>query len=159
MGGEVAEVTQYATAERQLNFTEYSIHRPMHDPALSGRAHRQVTSCIECVQPYIFNISLIGTHGTIKNNQIFSKTSIPGRRRGRGVPTILPDSGDVTHHPFSEPGVALIDCIRRCRSHANIADAFKSHELCCRQISPAWKGSPWRCRWPDARRASRLRYP
>lgn len=33
----------------------------------------KVATSIECVQPYIFNVSLFGDQGTVRNNQIFSK--------------------------------------------------------------------------------------
>ena len=103
----------------------------------------KVSSCIECIQPYVYNINLIGTHGTIKNNQIFSKTKYPGQTSWASVPTILPDSGDVTHHPFSNLASHLIDCIQRdVESHANIADAFKSHELCYAADLSGLEGKP-----------------
>jgi len=47
------------------------------------------------------------------------------------VPTILPDSGDVTHHPFTPEVAHLVDCIERdMESHVNAADACKTHEAC-----------------------------
>ncbi|MBX3179368.1 MAG: Gfo/Idh/MocA family oxidoreductase [Candidatus Hydrogenedentes bacterium] len=144
MGGEVAEVTQYATAGGGPNFTEYE-YSPTTCTILRFQDGRigKVTSCIECVQPYVFNINLIGTHGTIKNNQIFSKTKYPGQTSWASVPTILPDSGDVTHHPFSNLASHLIDCIQRdVESHANIADAFKSHELCYAADLSGLEGKP-----------------
>ncbi|MCL4219241.1 MAG: gfo/Idh/MocA family oxidoreductase, partial [Candidatus Hydrogenedentes bacterium] len=91
----------------------------------------KVASCIECIQPYVFNINLVGTHGTIKNNQFYSRKKMPGQTGWSTVPTILPDSGDVTHHPFTHMAAHFLDCIQNNKeSHCNIADAYKSHELC-----------------------------
>jgi predicted dehydrogenase len=90
-----------------------------------------VTSCIECTQPYVFSINLVGTRGTIRNNLIYSKNKYPGQTSWTQVPTILPDSGDVTHHPFTYEVAHLIDCILNNKeSHCNAADAYKTHELC-----------------------------
>jgi len=144
MGGEVAEVSQYATFGGGDSFKEYE-----YDPTTctilkfaDGRIGK-VASCIECVQPYVFNINLVGTHGTIKNNQIWSKTKFPGQTTWVNVPTILPDSGDVSHHPFTDLAGHLIDCIEKdVESHASIADAYKSHELCYAADLSGKEGKP-----------------
>ena len=132
MGGEVVEVMQYATFGRGLDFSDYE-----YNPTTctickfaDGRVGK-VTSSIECIQPYVFNINLVGTQGTIRNNQIYSRTKYPGQTKWVEVPTILPDSGDVAHHPFTHEAAHLVDCIRDNReSHANIEDAYKTHEIC-----------------------------
>ncbi|MBP8128525.1 MAG: Gfo/Idh/MocA family oxidoreductase [Candidatus Hydrogenedentes bacterium] len=132
MGGEVAEVFQYSTFGRGADFKEYE-----YDPTsctvckfTDGRIGK-VVSCIECIQPYVFDINLVGTHGTIRNNQIYSRAKFPGQTSWVQVPTVLPDSGDVTHHPFTDEVAHLVDCIQRDReSHANVADAYKTHEIC-----------------------------
>lgn len=132
MGGEVAEVVQYATFGKGPDFKEYEYNPTTVTMCrfTDGRIGK-VASCIECIQPYVFGINLVGTHGTIKNNLIFSKTKFPGQTKWAEVPTIMPDSGDVTHHPFTHEVAHLIECIQtNTESHTNVADAFKSHELC-----------------------------
>ncbi len=132
MGGEVAEVTQYATSGGGESFKAYE-YPPTSCTIMKFTDGRigKVTSCIECVQPYVFDINLVGTHGTIKNNKIWSTTKFPGQTTWVEVPTVLPDSGDVSHHPFTDEAVHLLDCIEKdVESHTNIADAFKSHEIC-----------------------------
>lgn len=90
----------------------------------------KVASSIECVMPYVFNIELLGDQGTIRNNQVFSKRWV-GQRGWGTIPTILPDSGDVTHHPFREEVNHFVDCILNNReSHSNLEDAAQTHELC-----------------------------
>lgn len=132
MGGEVAEVTQYATfggAEAFMDY-EYNPTTVTIVKFADGRIGK-VASSIECIQPYVFNINLVGTQGTIKNNKIWSTKNYPGQTTWTEVPTILPDSGDVTHHPFHHEAAHLIQCMQtNTESHVNIADAFKSHELC-----------------------------
>jgi predicted dehydrogenase len=45
--------------------------------------------------------------------------------------TILPDSGAVEHHPFDAEINHFVDCILQGReSHCNIADAYRTHEVC-----------------------------
>lgn len=131
MGGEVEEVTQYSTFGKAPEFKDYE-----YDPTSvtimkfkDGRVGK-VASCIECIQPYVFHINLVGTRGTIRNNQIYSKEKFPGQTGWTVVPTILPDSGDVTHHPFVDEVKHLVECIQQKKeSHASIADAYKSHEI------------------------------
>lgn len=90
----------------------------------------KVASSVECVQPYVFNIVLLGDQGAIRNNQVFSKRWV-GQRGWATIPTVLPDSGDVTHHPFREEVDHFVDCILTGReSHANLEDAAVTHEIC-----------------------------
>lgn len=90
----------------------------------------KVACSVECVQPYIFNIALFGDQGTVRNNQIFSK-HWTGQEGWATFPTILPDSGDVSHHPFSDEVRHFVDCILNNReSHANLDDAALTHEIC-----------------------------
>jgi len=132
MGGEVVEVTQYATRGDGPDFKPYEYNPTTVTMCrFSDGRLGKVTSCIECIQPYVFGINLVGTDGTIRNNRVFSKTKFPGQTTWADVPTILPDSGDVSHHPFVHEVDHFIDCILSDReSHACIADAFKTHEVC-----------------------------
>jgi len=144
MGGEIAEICQYSTFGKGIDFSDYE-----YDPTscailkfADGRIGK-VASSIECIQPYVFNINLVGTHGAIRNNRIFSKTKFPGQTGWVEVPTILPDSGDVTHHPFTSEAAHLLDCIRGNReSHASVADAYKTHEICFAADRSAREGRP-----------------
>lgn len=131
MGGSVTEVTQYKTRGGGPEFQAYE-----YDPTTvtilkfdDGRIGK-VTSCIECIQPYVFDINLVGTEGSMRNNKIFSRKSYPGQTSWTEVPTILPDSGDVTHHPFQHEADHLVECILNdVESHCNIADAYITHEI------------------------------
>jgi predicted dehydrogenase len=90
----------------------------------------KVASSVECLQPYIFNIQLVGDQGTIRNNQVFSKRWT-GQKGWATFPTVLPDSGDVSHHPFADEVSHFVDCIQSGReSHCNLEDAVHTHEIC-----------------------------
>jgi UDP-N-acetyl-2-amino-2-deoxyglucuronate dehydrogenase len=87
---------------------------------------------LDCQMPYAFNIDLAGTEGTLRDNRLWSKKKLlPGQTGWATLPTIMPDSGDVHHHPFDAEINELVDCIRAGReSHCNVADGYKTHELC-----------------------------
>ncbi len=144
MGGEVVEVMQYATFGKGVDFSDYE-YNPTSATICKfadGRVGK-VSSCIECVQPYVFNINLVGTQGTIRNNRIFSRAKYPGQTDWVEVPTILPDSGDVAHHPFTAEVAHLVECIQ-CdqESHVNVADSYKTHEICFAADLSAQQGRP-----------------
>ena len=81
--------------------------------------------------PYAFNIDLIGTEGSLRDNRIWSKPLLPGQTGWTTMQTILPDSGAVEHHPFDAEVNHLVDCILQGKeSHCNIADAYHTHEVC-----------------------------
>ncbi|MGH9670173.1 MAG: Gfo/Idh/MocA family protein [Terriglobales bacterium] len=102
----------------------------------------KVASLVECVMPYVFNIELFGDQGTIRNNQVFSRRW-PGQRSWATIPTVMPDSGDVTHHPFIGEVNHFVECILDGReSHCNIADAVKTHEICLATEISAREGRP-----------------
>ena len=91
----------------------------------------KTAALFDCEMPYTFNIDLAGTEGTIRDNRIWSKRLFPGQTGWTVIPTVLPDSGDVHHHPFDAEIDHFVDCIRQGReSHCNIADAYRTHELC-----------------------------
>lgn len=144
MGGEIAEVFQYATSGKGPDFKEYE-YDATTCTVLKFRDGRigKVASCIECIQPYVFNINLVGTRGTIKNNQLYSKETMPGQTGWATIPTILPDSGDVTHHPFTHEVAHLVDCIQNNKeSHANVADSYLTHEACFAADLSGKEGKP-----------------
>ncbi|MCP5115503.1 MAG: gfo/Idh/MocA family oxidoreductase, partial [bacterium] len=85
---------------------------------------------IEYMAPYTFPIALMGNGGTIRDNRLFTKRW-PGQTGWATIPTVLPDSGDVSHHPFAHQFRHFVDCVLSGEeSHCNVADAVKTHEIC-----------------------------
>ncbi|MDR1493890.1 MAG: Gfo/Idh/MocA family oxidoreductase [Planctomycetaceae bacterium] len=83
----------------------------------------------ECVMPYRFPIRIFGDRGTAMDNRIWSE-SFSGQKDWIEIPTILPDSGDVSHHPFQAEIDHFIDCVsRNVPSHCSLDDAAISHEV------------------------------
>ena len=82
---------------------------------------------IEGNTPYIFNCRLFGSEGSIQNNRVYSSVHYPGSLDYWSFPTIEPDSGDVSHHPFIPEIAHFMECIENDEeSHASIYDSFKS---------------------------------
>jgi predicted dehydrogenase len=82
-----------------------------------------------CIMPYTFPIEVFGNKGTIKDNRVWSH-KYPGQKDWVEIPTILPDSADVAHHPFVGQMNHVADCILNDReSHCNLEDAIKTHDI------------------------------
>lgn len=127
-GEEVVEVTAYSNNKKGRY--EYDANVVAVLKFESG-AIGKTSTLFDCEMPYALNIDLAGTEGTLRENRIFSKKLFPGQTGWTTMKTILPDSGDVEHHAFDAQMNHLIDCILEGReSHCNIADGYKTHELC-----------------------------
>jgi predicted dehydrogenase len=127
-GDEAVEVTAFANNKKGL--FEYDANVVAVIKFRSGILGK-TAALFDCEMPYTFNIDLAGTEGTLRDNRIWSKRLFPGQTGWAAVPTVLPDSGDVHHHAFDAEINHFVDCIREGReSHCNIADAFRTHELC-----------------------------
>lgn len=91
----------------------------------------KTSALFDAEMPYQFNIDLVGTEGTLRDNRLWSKKLLPGQTGWTTMQTILPDSGAVEHHPFDAEVNHLVDCILQNReSHCSIADAYRTHEVC-----------------------------
>lgn len=91
----------------------------------------KTSALFDCEMPYAFNMDFAGTEGTIRENRLWSKRLFPGQAGWSTIPTILPDSGNVDHHPFDGEINHFIECIRQgCESHCNVADGWRTHEVC-----------------------------
>ncbi len=82
-----------------------------------------------CVMPYTFPVEIFGDKGTVRDNRVWSH-KYPGQNNWVEIPAILPDSADVTHHPFQGQMDHFVDCIlEEKESHCNLEDAIVSHEI------------------------------
>ncbi len=127
-GDEVVEVAAFANNVKE-NF-EYPAN-VVAALRFAGGAIGKTSALFDAEMPYQFNIDLAGTEGTIRDNRLWSKKLLPGQTSWTTMQTILPDSGAVDHHPFDDEMNHLVDCILEDReSYVNIADAYKTHEVC-----------------------------
>ena len=99
----------------------------------------KLSSSVDCIMPYQFNIDLMGDGGAIRDNRVFSRELFPEQDGWTEVPAILPDSGDVSHHPFRGEISHFIDCIESGEdSYVDIADSVNTHEVCF-AMERSWK--------------------
>lgn len=125
--GDITEVTAYSCrtwADSDYEFDPNAIAILK----LKNGGIGKVSSSLECKTPYKFNVHLLGEKGAILNNQLYTH-KLPGQTDYATIPTILPDSGDVTHHPFVEEINDFVDSLRRGTSgRCDFFDAYKSME-------------------------------
>jgi predicted dehydrogenase len=103
----------------------------------------KVASILDCEMPYQFNIDIVGTKGTIRGNRVWSTELFPGQTDWATIPTILPDSGDVTHHPFSGQMEAFVaGILDGAPILPDLNDAVKTHEIIFAADRSAATGQP-----------------
>jgi len=130
VGSEVTEVCAFESGPPHAFGYEYS-PTTVGIVKFANGVIGKLSSIVEARLPYKFNIDLLGKEGAIRNNQLYSLTLMKGQTDMATIPTILPDSGDVTHHPFQGEIDHFVDCILNdIESHVNLADAAKTHEAC-----------------------------
>jgi len=89
----------------------------------------KVTANFDCIMPYTFPVEIFGDQGTVKDNRLWSH-KFPGQKGWIEIPSILPDSSDVSHHPFQAQMDHFVECIQNGReSHCNLEDAIHTHEI------------------------------
>ncbi|MCS7224549.1 MAG: Gfo/Idh/MocA family oxidoreductase [Armatimonadetes bacterium] len=147
MEDEVTEVTAYST---QWDF------RWEFPPTIVGilkftrGAIGKSCTSIECRMPYNFNVDLLGTEGTVRYNgeeagRVWSDVLFPNQTGWTQIHTILPDTAEVTHHPFQAQINHFVNCILEDKeSHCNVEDAVKTHEICLALDQSAETGQPVR---------------
>ncbi|HQO35407.1 MAG TPA: Gfo/Idh/MocA family oxidoreductase [bacterium] len=89
----------------------------------------KVSVNFDCVMPYTFPIQIFGDKGSVKDNRVWSH-KFPGQKGWVEIPTILPVTADVSHHPFQGQMDHFVDCILNNReSHCNLEDSINTHEV------------------------------
>ncbi|HEX4212173.1 MAG TPA: Gfo/Idh/MocA family oxidoreductase [Candidatus Dormibacteraeota bacterium] len=90
----------------------------------------KVSACTTQWMPYNFNIDVFGTDGVVRGNRLYTKR-LPGLTGFAEMETVLPDNGDVAHHPFAGEIAHFVDCVISGKeSHVNLDDAVNTHEAC-----------------------------
>lgn len=138
--GNIEEVTAYSC--RTWEDSDYEF-----DPnaiaifKLSNGGIAKVSSSLECKTPYKFNVHLLGEKGAIMNNEFVSH-KLPGQTQYATIPTVLPDSGDVSHHPFADEIDDFVrSIVNNTTSRCDFFDAMQSMEVCFAIDESIEKGS------------------
>ncbi|MCZ6631854.1 MAG: Gfo/Idh/MocA family oxidoreductase [bacterium] len=101
----------------------------------------KISASTEFFMPYVFNLEVFGDEGIIRNNRFYTK-ELPGQNDLATFPTILPDSGAVSHHPFQEMIDHLVTCIQTdTESHDSLSVAVNTHMACFAAEASAKNGS------------------
>jgi predicted dehydrogenase len=139
VGHEVVEVSSYSTtrtSELEYPGTELTLLK------FADGTIGKVGCSLECNMPYVFNVEVFGTRGSFRNNQI-AGDMLKGQTGFATVPTIAPDSADVSHHPFDGEVATLIDALNRNRRPMpDLEDAAKTMEICFAAELSAKRGKP-----------------
>ena len=121
--------------------------------AMEGGAIGHVTSSTDFMLPYTFGVELMGDRATLRQDLIqwlnepldlaaltaanpfpnvrLEESADNSGRPGIRVHTTMPESADVSHHPFQGEMDELVDCILANRETSiNVFDAQKTMELC-----------------------------
>lgn len=89
-----------------------------------------VHTSIECRGPYHFPILLQGVRGSIQYDKVFT-TEWPGQTGWTQIPTDLPDSGKVEHHPYQGQFEEFVASIHsKTRPHNDLNRCAHVHEIC-----------------------------
>ncbi|KPJ89092.1 MAG: hypothetical protein AMS17_03285 [Spirochaetes bacterium DG_61] len=135
---EATEVVAFSTRGHRTDF-EY-------EPTIAGLvrfengAIAHIAASQELHMPYQFPIELMGSLGAIRDERLWSE-KLKGQTDWVRIPTIMPDSGDVAHHPFQPEIDHFIDCILNDEeSHASVEDTVKTHEIVFALDESAAKG-------------------
>jgi UDP-N-acetyl-2-amino-2-deoxyglucuronate dehydrogenase len=140
LAGEVVEVAAFSLPPKLNTEFEYDPN-VVASLRFANGAVGKLATILDADTPYIFNCRLFGTEGSILNNQVYSSKHYPGSLGYWQFPTIQPDSGDVSHHPFKEEIDHFMECIEQdVESHASIHDTWKSMEICYAIDESASKG-------------------
>lgn len=103
----------------------------------------RTTTTFDAQMPYVFNIGVYGTEGSIRNDELFAPKLFPGQNHFLKIPCILPDSGDVAHHPFMGEVSHFLDCvIQDKRPFPDLEDAAKTQAICFAADMSAESGRP-----------------
>jgi predicted dehydrogenase len=132
MGGDVAEVTSYATKSKSDIFAPYEYDTT--SVTILRFADGRVGKCaavVDCLQPYYFHTHLVGSEGSILDKKFH--VNLPGFNKHAWSEMSLKmlDSGDVSDHPYQTQFEAFFTALAKNEPMplTGLADAVRSHEV------------------------------
>jgi len=137
---EVEEVCAYQV--KTENPIEYPGTISVNVRFRDGKIGRSTTT-FDAQMPYRFNIGIYGTEGSLRNDELFAPRLFPGQNNFLKIPCVLPDSGDVAHHPFEGEVSHFLDCIiEDVRPFPDLDDAASTSAVCFAADLSAQSGKP-----------------
>lgn len=132
----------YAYQVKTENPIEYPGTISVNVKFQDGKIGRTATS-FDAKMPYRFHIGVYGTEGSIRNDEVFAPKLFPGQNNFLKIPCILPDSADVSHHPFTSEVAHFLDCILGDkRPFPDLEDAAQTQAICFAADLSAESGRP-----------------
>jgi len=137
---EVEEVAAYQV--KTENPIEYPGTISVNLRFRDGKIGRSTTT-FDAQMPYRFNIGIYGTEGSLRNDELFAPRLFPGQNNFLKISCVLPDSGDVAHHPFEGEVSHFLDCIiEDVRPFPDLDDAASTSAVCFAADLSAQSGKP-----------------
>ena len=133
MGGDVEEVTSYATQSSNPVFAAYEY--PTTSTTLlrfKGGAVGKSAAVVDCLQPYYFHAHLVGSEGSILDNKFHSqKLAGLNKKSWSQLSMDMLDSGDVSDHPYQSQFQAFFDALEQGKDMplTSFADGFATHRV------------------------------
>ncbi len=103
----------------------------------------KVISSLESQMPYRFRVGLLGSEGSLFDNELYSKKLFPGQQDFATVPCTMLRSGETSGHPYPQVVENLVNAILEDRSVGlDIFDAAKTHRVIFAADESAATGKP-----------------
>ncbi len=128
-GGKVEEVFAYCTFGHRKEY-EYP---PTYSAAIrfASGAVGKTGNSFENECPYFINTVLHGSEGSVFNEKYFSRKVFSGQKGWQTFNTVMPESGDVAHHPFREMVDDMVEALNNGRpTLCNLEDSVETHQIC-----------------------------
>jgi predicted dehydrogenase len=133
MGGDVEEVTSYATQSDNEIFRAYEY--PTSSSTILRFSDGRVGKCaaiVDCLQPYYFHTHLVGSEGSLLDNRFHSQR-LQGlnRHAWSQLSMRMLDSGDVADHPYLTQFQAFFDALDAGTDMplTSFEDGFATHRV------------------------------
>ena len=142
---EPVEVMTYATRSANPLLKEYEYPSTTSTiMKLKSGAVGKVASVIDCIQPYLFNVMLVGANGSIWNDKFHTDKFGGLRKTGWSTLNVqLVDSGDVEHHPYTALFRDFVEAIREEREPTlTLESSIVAHKACIAADLAAERGTP-----------------
>jgi predicted dehydrogenase len=147
MGARPVEVMSYAAQSSHPAFKAYEYSTTTSTLIkFDNGAVGKTASVIDCIQPYLFNVHLVGSKGSVWNDKFYTEAVRGLQKTGWSTfHTQLVDSGDVAHHPYRELFEDFIGAIRTGRRpRFSFDDGILAHRVCLAADKSAELGKPVR---------------
>ena len=148
MGGDVEEVTSYATQSANPVFSAYEY--PTTSTTILKFKSGAVGKCaavVDCLQPYYFHTHLVGSEGSLLDNRFHSqKLDGLNRHAWSQLSMKMLDSGDVADHPYQTQFQAFFDALDAGKDMplTSFTDGFATHRIIAAADRSAAEGKPVR---------------